>query len=251
MNKEHKTEYVTVYKAQGKLDAESIKGFLEAQGIPALLDANALGQIYGLTVGDLGEVGVMVPEADRDRARELLMAVENGEFENEVLLGAPLTLIPGKEDDLAEGLQAEKGQRKRVLFLCTHNSNRSQIAEAVVNHDLVRDWVAFSAGSEPSGFIHPMTLDVIAKAGIDFAGYSKPVDTFEDQEFDVVVTLCDSAREHCPVWLKKGKIIHLGFADPALFEGTDEQKYPAFKETFEAIRATVVRYLEDFDEATS
>ena len=96
-----------------------------------------------------------------------------------------------------------------------------------------------------------MTLDVIAKAGIDFAGYSKSVDTFEDQEFDVVVTLCDSAREHCPVWLKKGKIIHLGFADPALFEGTDEQKYPAFKETFEAIRATVVRYLEDYDEATS
>lgn len=121
------------------------------------------------------------------------------------------------------------------------------MAEAIVNHELVRDWVAFSAGNKPSGFIHPMSLQVISEEGIDFTGYSKSVHEFEDQEFDVVVTLCDSAREACPVWLKKGKIIHLGFADPALFEGTDEQKYPVFKEIFEAIRATVVRYLEDYD----
>ena len=241
MSKEQKTEYVTVFKAQGRLDAESIKGFLEAQGIPALLDINALGQIYGLTVGDLGEVGVMVPEQNQEHARELLTAVENGEFEDEVLMGAPLTLIP--EDDLAKDIDP----RKRVLFLCTGNSCRSQMAEAIVNHELARDWVAFSAGNKPSGFIHPMSLQVISEEGIDFTGYSKSVHEFEDQEFDVVVTLCDSAREACPVWLKKGKIIHLGFADPALFEGTDEQKYPVFKEIFEAIRATVVRYLEDYD----
>ncbi len=244
MSKEQKTRFITVFKAQGKLDAESIKGFLEAQGIPALLDINALGQIYGLTVGDLGEVGVMVPEEHQERARELLTAVENGEFEDEVLMGAPLTLIPGVDgDDQAKDIDP----RKRVLFLCTGNSCRSQMAEAIVNHDLVRDWVAFSAGNKPSGFIHPLSLQVISEEGIDFAGYSKSVHEFEDQDFDVVVTLCDSAREACPVWLKKGKIIHLGFADPALFEGTDEQKYPVFKEIFEAIRATVVRYLEDYD----
>ena len=230
---------VTVYKAHGKLDGESIKAFLQAQGIEAFLDQNALGSIYGLTVGDLGEVGVMVREADQAKAKELLRAMENGEFVNEVL-------IDDQETDPKEEEMTDK--RKRVLILCSGNSCRSQMAEAIVNHDLAREWIAFSAGSKPSGFIHPIALQVIADAGIDYKGYSKSVDEFKDQEFDMVITLCDAAREACPLWLKQGKIVHLGFADPALFEGTDEQKYPVFKETFEAIRVTVVNYLSDFDE---
>lgn len=230
---------VTVYKAHGKLDGESIKAFLQAQGIEAFLDQNALGSIYGLTVGDLGEVGVMVREADQAKAKELLRAMENGEFVNEVL-------IDDQETDPKEEEMTDK--RKRVLILCSGNSCRSQMAEAIVNHDLAREWIAFSAGSKPSGFIHPIALQVIADAGIDYNGYSKSVDEFKDQEFDMVITLCDAAREACPLWLKQGKIVHLGFADPALFEGTDEQKYPVFKETFEAIRVTVVNYLSDYDE---
>jgi arsenate reductase len=239
MTKENKPEFVTVYKAHGKLDAESIKGFLEAQDIPAFLDPNAIGQIYGLTVGDLGQVGVMVSSENEARARELLEAMESGEFEDEVLMGSPV----GVEENVEE--PAEIDQRKRVLFLCTGNSCRSQMAEAIVNHYLPKEWIAFSAGSEPSGYVHPMASQVIQDFGIVHEGYSKPVDEFLGQEFDVVITLCDSAREACPLWLKKGTIIHLGFADPALFEGTTEQKLQVFKDIFEAIRATIISYLED------
>ena len=141
--------------------------------------------------------------------------------------------------------EEQEDHRKRVLFLCTGNSCRSQMAEAIVNHYLPKEWVAFSAGSEPSGHVHPFAEKVIRDSGIDHQGYSKPIDEFLGQDFDVVITLCDSAREACPLWLKKGAIIHLGFADPALFEGTDEQKLRVFEDTFEAIRATVFAYLEN------
>lgn len=240
MMSENKPDFVTVYKAHGKLEAESIKGFLEAQGISAYLDSNPLGLIYGLTVGDLGEVGVMVSVNHETNARELLQAVENGEFEDEVLLGSP----QGMEANVEEP-EEQEDHRKRVLFLCTGNSCRSQMAEAIVNHYLPKEWVAFSAGSEPSGHVHPFAEKVIRDSGIDHQGYSKPIDEFLGQDFDVVITLCDSAREACPLWLKKGAIIHLGFADPALFEGTDEQKLRVFEDTFEAIRATVFACLEN------
>ena len=245
MIQETKTEFVKVYKAHGKLEAESIKGFLEAQGIPAFLDSNPLGQIYGLTVGDLGEVGLLVSVEDESKARDILQAMENGEFEDEVLMGIPQTqedYLDESEQDIEEG-----DQRKRVLFLCTGNSCRSQMAEAVVNHYLPKEWIAFSAGSDPSGYVHPLAAKVIHDHGIAHEGYSKSVEEFEGQEFDMVVTLCDSAREACPLWLKKGAMIHLGFSDPALYEGTDEQKLQVFKDTFDAIHATVISYLEDFE----
>ncbi len=241
MNAKHEKGLVTVYKAQGKLDGEMIKGFLQAQGIETFLDQDALGSIYGLTIGDLGEVSVSVREADEALARELLTAMENGEFADEILVGSQ---NPASADNLEDEIM---DNRKRVLFLCAGNSCRSQMAEAIVNHELSREWIAFSAGSAPSGFIHPLALKVIADEGIDYQGYSKSVEEFKDQEFDMVITLCDAAREACPLWLKQGKVVHLGFADPALFEGTDEQKYPVFKETFEAIRATIIKYLEDQD----
>ncbi len=124
-----------------------LKLFLEAQGIEAYLDQDALGSIYGLTVGDLGEVGVMVRESDQAKAKELLNAMENGEFANEVL-------VDDLESDSEEARKMED-KRKRVLILCTGNSCRSQMAEAIVNTDLAREWIAVSAGSKPSGYIHP------------------------------------------------------------------------------------------------
>ncbi len=237
-----KVNFVTVYKAQGKLDGESIKAFLEAQSIPVELDINAAGQIFGFTVGDLGEVGVMVPEDQATKARELLTEMEMGGFEDEVLVGEPSSLIPGTDE---EGNIDANDLRRRVLFLSRGNSIRSLMAEAVVNQDLSKEWIAFSAGSEPTGFVHPLTIQVLENNGIQFNAFSKPFDEFEGQDFDMVITLCDGAREACPRWLRDNPTRHLGFAEPDKFEGTDEQKLGVFEEIFAAIRATVIDYLEE------
>jgi arsenate reductase len=81
--------------------------------------------------------------------------------------------------------------KRRVLFLCNGNSCRSQIAEAIVNTQLSEDWQAFSAGVQPTGFIHPFSLRVLTEIGISHEGRSKSVDEFRNQSFDVVITLCD------------------------------------------------------------
>ncbi len=94
--------------------------------------------------------------------------------------------------------------KSRVLFLCTGNSCRSQMAEAIVNARLGDRWEAQSAGTKPTGFVHPKTIAVLFEIGIQHTGRSKSVDEFRGQDFDLVVTVCDSAAEDCPVWLGKG-----------------------------------------------
>ena len=105
--------------------------------------------------------------------------------------------------------------KRKVLFLCTGNSCRSQMAEAIVNARLSDRWEAFSAGTNPIGFIHPKTLEVLREIGIQHQGRSKSVDEFRRTDFDLVVTVCDSAAEECPLWLGKGKTAHQSFPDPA------------------------------------
>ena len=105
--------------------------------------------------------------------------------------------------------------KKRVLFLCTGNSCRSQMAEAIVNARLGDRWQAFSAGSRPAGFVHPKAIEALKEIGIQHAGRSKSMDEFRGQEFDLVVTVCDAEAEECPVWLGKGKKIHHSYPDPA------------------------------------
>lgn len=104
---------------------------------------------------------------------------------------------------------------KKVLFLCTGNSCRSQMAEAIVNARLGDEWQAVSAGTRPAGYTHPKAIAALAEIGIQHEGRSKHVDEFLGQEFDLVVTVCDSAAEDCPVWLGKGKKVHHSFFDPA------------------------------------
>lgn len=104
---------------------------------------------------------------------------------------------------------------KRVLFLCTGNSCRSQMAEAIVNAQMGEAWQAVSAGTKPAGYIHPKALEALSEIGIKHDGSSKRADEFRGTEFDLVVTVCDSAAEECPVWLGKGKRAHHGFFDPA------------------------------------
>ncbi len=105
---------------------------------------------------------------------------------------------------------------KKVLFLCTGNSCRSQMAEAIVNARMGDVWQAVSAGTKPAGYVHPKALEALAEIGIQHTGSSKRVDEFQGVDFDLVVTVCDSAAEECPIWLGKGKRAHHSFTDPAL-----------------------------------
>jgi arsenate reductase len=106
--------------------------------------------------------------------------------------------------------------KKKVLFLCTGNSCRSQMAEAVVNDRLGDLWEAYSAGTKPAGYVHPMAIEALAEIGIHHQGRSKLADEFREFPFDLVVTVCDSAAEQCPLWLGKGKRVHHSFSDPAI-----------------------------------
>ena len=111
---------------------------------------------------------------------------------------------------------------KKVLFLCTGNSCRSQLAEAIVNARMGDIWQAVSAGTKPAGYIHPKALDALSEIGIQHTGSSKRVDEFQGVDFDLVVTVCDSAAEECPVWLGKGKKVHHSFPDPALTDDLND-----------------------------
>ena len=131
----------------------------------------------------------------------------------------------------------------KVLFLCTGNSCRSQMAEAIVNTRLSDDWRAFSAGTVPAGYVHPKAIQILEEIGITHHGESKSTDRFRDTDFDLVVTVCDNAAENCPVWLGKGKRVHLGFVDPAKAEGTDEEQLAVFRSVRDAIAQKVPELL--------
>lgn len=105
--------------------------------------------------------------------------------------------------------------KHKVLFLCTGNSCRSQMAEAIVNARLSDEWEAVSAGTKPTGYVHPKALEALSEIGIQHTGRSKLADEFKGVDFDLVITVCDSAAEECPLWLGKGKKIHHSFPDPA------------------------------------
>ncbi|MDP8225033.1 MAG: arsenate reductase ArsC [Candidatus Lernaella stagnicola] len=133
--------------------------------------------------------------------------------------------------------------KKRVLFLCTSNRCRSQMAEALVNHDLGDRFVAFSAGTAPKS-PHPMALQVLAEVGVDHpAARSKHMDEFAVQTFDFVITLCDRANETCPVFFGGVRRVHLGFDDPDEAEGSEEEKLAVFRRVRDEIREKVEQYL--------
>ncbi len=136
---------------------------------------------------------------------------------------------------------------RRVLFLCTGNSCRSQMAEAIVNARLGDRWQAFSAGIEPTGYVHPKALAALAEIGIQHAGRSKPASEFRHTDFDLVVTVCDDAAENCPVWLGKGEKAHLSFPDPAKATGTDEEVMKAFRSVRDDVAQRVPQLLKEHE----
>jgi len=120
--------------------------------------------------------------------------------------------------------------KRTVLFLCSGNSCRSQMAEAIVNARYGETWQAFSAGTKPAGYVHPKARQALAEIGIQHEGYSKHIDELPTKDFDLVVTVCDSAAEECPVWPgRAGKRVHHSFVDPARAVGTDEEQMQVFR----------------------
>jgi len=139
--------------------------------------------------------------------------------------------------------------KKRVLFLCTANSARSQMAEALVNHDLGDHFEAYSAGTAPKT-PHPAALKVLAEIGIDHGrARSKALEEFEDQPFDYVITLCDAANETCPLFFGGVERTHSGFEDPARVTGAEEEILTAFRRVRDQIRETVEIYLRNAERA--
>jgi arsenate reductase len=135
---------------------------------------------------------------------------------------------------------------KRILFLCTGNSCRSQMAEAIVNARMGDTWQAFSAGTQSAGYVHPNALRALAEIGIQHDGRSKSTDEFRDMPFDLVVTVCDDAAENCPVWLGRGKRVHLGFPDPAKVTGMDDEVMAVFRSVRDDMVRRVPELLKQF-----
>lgn len=133
---------------------------------------------------------------------------------------------------------------RKVLFLCTGNSCRSQMAEAIVNSTYADQWEAVSAGTQPAGYVHPKAIAVLKEIGITHKGSSKNTDQFRGVDFDLVVTVCDDAAENCPVWLGKGKRVHIGFPDPAKAVGDEEQVMAVFRAVRDDIHDKVLDYLD-------
>jgi len=141
--------------------------------------------------------------------------------------------------------------KKRVLFLCTGNSCRSQMAEGLVNYFLAKEWEAHSAGTQPTGYVHLSAISTMAELDIDISDYrSKSVDEFRDAYFDLVITVCDGAAENCPVWLGNGRIYHIGFPDPARAIGSQAEQLAVFRQVRDAIREQVLGRLRKYTSAT-
>jgi arsenate reductase len=132
----------------------------------------------------------------------------------------------------------------RVLFVCTHNSARSQIAEALLKRYGGDDFEVHSAGTEVTR-VNPYALRVIEEAGVDWSGArSKSINEFLAQRFDYVITVCDRARATCPVFPGSSNTLHWGLDDPSEAEGTDEEKLAAFRRTATEVSARLRPFIE-------
>jgi len=135
---------------------------------------------------------------------------------------------------------------KKVLFICTKNSARSQMAEGLINHDFAGRIQAFSAGTEPA-IVHPLAIEAMKEIGLDISQQrSKSLAEFQDQTFDLVVTLCDQAAEACPVFFGGKQRVHLGFPDPAAVEGSQEERRNAFRQVRDQIRKRLPEFLQKY-----
>jgi arsenate reductase len=128
---------------------------------------------------------------------------------------------------------------QRILFLCSHNAARSQMAEGLLRHLGHGQFAAFSAGTEATQ-VRPEALAVMAELGIDISKQaSKTLDRFLTEPFDEVITVCDQANEACPCFPQAGKRWHWSIADPAAVTGTEQERLAAFRTARDALRARI------------
>lgn len=124
----------------------------------------------------------------------------------------------------------------KVLFVCTHNSARSQMAEGLLRHDFGDQYEAFSAGTVETR-VHPLAIAAMAELGIDISGHqSEHIDRYDGQAMDYVVTVCDNAREACPYFPAQKQNLHHSFPDPSAATGTDAEKLATFQAVRDEIR---------------
>ena len=129
--------------------------------------------------------------------------------------------------------------RSRVLFVCTHNSARSQIAEGLLRHLAGDRFAAYSAGTEATG-VRPLAIQAMREIGIDISGQeSKTLDRYLGEPFDAVITVCDQANEACPVFLGARRRLHWSFPDPSRATGTEEEQLRAYRTVRDAIAARI------------
>jgi len=121
------------------------------------------------------------------------------------------------------------------------------MAEALVNSRLPDRWMAFSAGIKPSGFVHPLTAAVLEEIGITHDGWSKNVTHYSGIDFDLIVTVCNSAADDCPVWLLSGTQFHIAFDDPALFVGDEDFMLSKFRQVRDEISIKIPGLLARYE----
>lgn len=140
----------------------------------------------------------------------------------------------------AEEVAAPKIQ---VIFVCTGNSARSQMAEAILRHEASDRFDVVSAGVMPRG-VHPLAIEALARVGIDISGAeSKSVGLFLGRRFDYVITLCDRARATCPVFPGGSETLHWGLDDPAEVEGSEAEQAAAFDRVLKEVSGRIRRFV--------
>jgi len=133
----------------------------------------------------------------------------------------------------------------RVLILCTGNSARSQMAEGLLRHDGETRFEVASAGTKPS-HVRPEAMAVMNEIGIDISGHrSKSLDEFAGQAFDYVITVCDNARESCPVFPAATQRIHWSFNDPAAVQGSEAERLAAFRRIRDELRRDLQHFIQE------
>jgi arsenate reductase len=152
--------------------------------------------------------------------------------------------------DREKDKMGQQMQKQRILFVCTGNSCRSQMAEGWLRHEAEDRFEVFSAGTHPTS-VHPLAIQVMAEQGVDLSSHrSKSVDEVLDQAFDYVITVCGGAKEECPFFPGSTQRLHWDIDDPVRAVGTPEEVLEVFRTVRNEVRGHIQRFIEETDSFT-